>query len=148
MRRGFVLRAVAGGAAADVALSRWFAIVISAGALYVVAGKRLHELRREPGSRVVLGQYTPAFLEHARSLAGAAALVAYCLWAFQRGGASAHPLLFQVTAVPFTLALLRFTLALDRGATGAPEEVFLRDRILAALVVAWVALFAIALAAG
>src|SRR4051794_18763381 len=37
---GFILRAVAGGAAAGVPLSRWFIIVASFGSLFIVAGKR------------------------------------------------------------------------------------------------------------
>jgi decaprenyl-phosphate phosphoribosyltransferase len=41
---GFVLRALAGGAATSVPLSRWFMLVTSFGALFVVAGKRYAEL--------------------------------------------------------------------------------------------------------
>ena len=43
---GFVLRAVAGGVAAPVTLSRWFLLVVTAAAVMVAAGKRLAELRR------------------------------------------------------------------------------------------------------
>lgn len=43
---GFVLRAVAGGAAAPVALSRWFLLVITCAAVFIAAGKRYAELRR------------------------------------------------------------------------------------------------------
>ena len=45
---GFVLRAVAGGAATDVPLSRWFLVVTSCGAIFVVAGKRYAELFGAP----------------------------------------------------------------------------------------------------
>ena len=41
-----MLRAVAGGVAAPVSLSRWFLLVISAAAVCVAAGKRYAELRR------------------------------------------------------------------------------------------------------
>jgi decaprenyl-phosphate phosphoribosyltransferase len=41
---GFVLRAVAGGVATDVAVSRWFLIVTSFGALFLVSAKRYAEL--------------------------------------------------------------------------------------------------------
>ena len=37
---GFVLRAVAGGVAAPVTLSRWFLLVITFAAVFVAAGKR------------------------------------------------------------------------------------------------------------
>src|SRR5207244_4312774 len=37
---GFVLRAVAGGAAVDVPISTWFLIVAASGSLFMVTGKR------------------------------------------------------------------------------------------------------------
>ena len=43
---GFVLRAVAGGVAAPVTLSRWFLAVITCAAVFIAAGKRHAELRR------------------------------------------------------------------------------------------------------
>ncbi|HEV3321593.1 MAG TPA: decaprenyl-phosphate phosphoribosyltransferase [Solirubrobacteraceae bacterium] len=53
---GFVLRALAGGAATSVPLSRWFMLVTSFGALFVVTGKRYAELRRlAPTDRGVNG---------------------------------------------------------------------------------------------
>ena len=45
---GFVLRALAGGAAAPVALSRWFVLVVTAAAFFVAAGKRHAELVANP----------------------------------------------------------------------------------------------------
>ena len=43
MASGFVLRAIAGGVAADVVLSQWFLLVASFGSLFIVAGKRYAE---------------------------------------------------------------------------------------------------------
>ena len=42
---GFVIRAIAGGIATSVPVSRWFIIVTSFGALFLVAGKRYAELQ-------------------------------------------------------------------------------------------------------
>ena len=53
---GFVLRAVAGGVAAPVALSRWFVLVVTSAALFVAAGKRHAELRRTSAPRRPDGQ--------------------------------------------------------------------------------------------
>lgn len=149
---GFVLRAIAGGIAADVPLSRWFLIVVSGGAFYVVAGKRLAE-RRELGDnagahRPVLGEYTRSFLEHARTTAAAVTVTAYCLWAFERGAEATHDVWFLATTIPFVLAILRFGLALERSPGSAPEDVFLRDRALFGLILVWLALFAVAVAVG
>ena len=61
---GFVLRAIAGGVAAPVLLSRWFLTVVTCAAVFIAAGKRLAELRRSGGTtrgaRKVLGGYTPS----------------------------------------------------------------------------------------
>ena len=46
---GFVLRAVAGGVAAPVTLSRWFLLVVISSAVFVAAAKRYAELRRTDG---------------------------------------------------------------------------------------------------
>ena len=48
---GFVLRAVAGGVAAPVTLSRWFLLVVTASAVSVAAAKRYAELRRTDDGR-------------------------------------------------------------------------------------------------
>ena len=43
---GFLLRAIAGGTAAGLALSPWFLLVATFGALFVVSGKRYSEMAR------------------------------------------------------------------------------------------------------
>ena len=47
---GFVLRAIAGGVAADVLISDWFLIVAASGSLFMVTGKR-HAEQLELGER-------------------------------------------------------------------------------------------------
>jgi len=49
---GFVLRAVAGGVAPPVTLSRWFVLVVIGAAVFVAAGKRHAELRTLTLTRV------------------------------------------------------------------------------------------------
>ena len=60
---GFIVRAIAGGLAADVVLSDWFLAVTSFGSLFMVAGKRHGELLTHGSSdtRPALAGYT---LEH------------------------------------------------------------------------------------
>ncbi len=83
---GFVLRAVAGGVAAPVTLSRWFLLVVTFSALLVAAGKRLAELGRVEDDhevkRKVLRFYTTARLRLLLIGSAACALFAYCVWAF------------------------------------------------------------------
>jgi decaprenyl-phosphate phosphoribosyltransferase len=50
---------------------------------------------------------------------------------------------FQLSIVPFTLAMLRYGLLIDQGHGGQPEDVVLGDRVLQVLAVLWAALFAL-----
>ncbi len=127
---GFVLRAVAGGVAAPVGLSRWFVLVVTCAAVFVAAGKRLAELSRASGprrARPAACCATTARRDCAQVLAsaGAGALFAYCVWAFQLpdvGGIPWRPL----TVIPFTVCLLRYGALVQAGVGEAPEEVLTR----------------------
>ena len=73
-------------------------------------------------------------------------VTAYCLWAFERANQihpGHDPMWFQLTIVPFTIALLHVLRLLDSGQGAAPEELALKDHRLQIYGVAWVALFAI-----
>ena len=143
---GFVLRAISGGIAAHVAISDWFLIVASFGSLFMVAGKRHAEhldLREGRGAhRATLEEYSLGFLGYVRSVSSGVAIAAYCLWAFEKAKVAADPILFQLSIIPFVMAILRYALLLDAGRGGAPEEVVIGDRTLQILGLVWVALFA------
>jgi decaprenyl-phosphate phosphoribosyltransferase len=137
-----------------VALSDWFLIVASFGSLLVVTGKRSGEktLLADHGTeheniRETLGLYTPSFLRAVRTFSAAVTVTAYCLWSFERAGqihpGQHHPIWFQLTIVPFVLALLHVLRLLDSGAGAAPEELALHDRHLQIYGLCWAALFAI-----
>lgn len=153
---GFVLRAIAGAAATGVEISNWFFIVATFGSLFMVAGKRHAEVREvdgDPGStRVTLSEYSTSYLEYLRSVSTGVVLVAYCLWAFEKADLARfihdQPVpWFQLSIVPFAIAILRYAYLVDRGQGGAPEEVVMSDRVLIGLGVVWVGLFAIGLRA-
>jgi decaprenyl-phosphate phosphoribosyltransferase len=155
---GFILRAVAGGVATSVPLSNWFLIVVSFGSLLVVTGKRSGEkqllaegVADDASIRQTLGLYTPSFLSTVRTLSAAVTVSAYCLWAFERAS-QVHPghdpVWFQLTIVPFVIALLHVLRLLDSGAGAAPEELALKDHRLQLYGASWVALFAIGAYAG
>ena len=141
---GFLLRPIAGAAATDVPVSQWFLIVASFGSLYMVAGKRTAEATEFGDSasahRRILEAYPIAYLRQTRELSAAVTLLAYCLWAFERGADHNHAW-SQLSIVPVTFGLLRYQLLLERGHGGAPEEAVLGDPALLATGIVWIATF-------
>ncbi len=143
---GFVLRAVAGGVAAPVTLSRWFLLVVVCGAVFVAAAKRYAELRRAGHDRLarrrVLNSYSPRLLEVILAASAAVALVAYCVWAFELPAVRGIPWR-PLTIAPFAACLLRYGALVRAGAGEAPEDVLLADRPLQLAGLAWLVLFAL-----
>lgn len=141
---GFLVRAAAGGIAADVRLSRSFLIVTSACALFLVAGKRYAEARERDHRRArrTLRRYSRRSLRLVVLAAAAVGAIAYACWAFTR---SAPGPWIPLSLVPFVLWLGRYAGALGSGAGDAPEELILRDRGLLLTGAAWTVLFMIGL---
>jgi decaprenyl-phosphate phosphoribosyltransferase len=146
---GFVLRAVAGAAATEVPISDWFFIVTSFGALFMISGKRAAEAA-EMGDdatdfRSVLGAYSPSYTAYLRAVTSGAVLVAYCLWAFEKADTVVDPTVpwYQLSILPFVMAVLRYALVLDQGRGSAPEDIILSDRPLQLIGVAWAIVFAV-----
>lgn len=147
---GFVLRAVAGAAATNVSISQWFFIVTSFGALLMVVGKREGEralLADDAGSvRATLGAYTENYLLYLRAVASGVVLVGYCLWAFESaskpGVAPDATIWFELSVVPFVIAILRYALLLDQGEGAEPERLVLKDRPLLVAGACWAMIYA------
>ena len=138
---GFVLRAVAGGVATDVFLSRWFLLVTSWCAVFVVAGKRyaeINDVATDARTRSTLRGYSAGHLRLLLLLAAAFGSGAYAMWAFTR---PEHGLWYESSMIPFVLWLARYGVLLGRGVGQAPEELILRDRVLLALSLMWALLF-------
>jgi decaprenyl-phosphate phosphoribosyltransferase len=141
----FALRAVAGGAAAPVHLSRYFLLVCGAGALLVVSGKRLAELRRSaarPGApaRSSLRGYS----ERGLMLLGGGALLAllagYGMWAGHRPEPAGTPW-NELSVIPFVAWLGRYAWLVRAGHGEAPEELVLGDGPLLACSLLWLVVF-------
>jgi decaprenyl-phosphate phosphoribosyltransferase len=144
---GFIVRAVAGGLAVDVPISRWFLIVTSFGSLFMVAGKRYSEhvtmgAERET-VRATLAAYSSEYLRYVYTMASAVTLLAYCLWAFEQSARQGSLPWFELSIVPFAMGILRYALLLEEGHGGAPEEIVLGDRPLQLMGAAWLVLFAV-----
>ena len=142
---GFVLRSIAGGVAVDVPISAWFLIVTSFAALFVAAGKRQAEHVRLGDERDLhrstLGAYSVPYLRSVRSTTAAVTMTAYCLWAFEKGELAARPVWFELSIIPFVLAMLCYGLRVEAGQGDAPEDLAVGDHTLQLLGLAWVVLF-------
>ncbi|MHC8424713.1 decaprenyl-phosphate phosphoribosyltransferase [Streptomyces sp. NB004] len=149
---GFLMRAMIGGLALGIPLSRWFLITTGFGALFMVAAKRYSEAVQMAGragaTRALLTEYTTGYLRFVWQLAAGVAVLGYCLWAMEEGGVPHTSVLpwRQLSMVAFVLAVLRYAVFADRGTAGEPEDVVLRDRALALIGLVWVAMYALAVA--
>lgn len=142
---GFIFRAVAGGIAVDVPISRWFLIVTSFGSLFIVAGKRYSEhvtmgVERE-ATRSTLASYSRDYLRYVYTTASAVMLTGYALWAFEQSELETSVPWFELSIGPVVLGVLRYALLLEEGYGGAPEDVALHDRPLQLLGLVWLVLF-------
>jgi decaprenyl-phosphate phosphoribosyltransferase len=149
---GFLMRAMIGGLALGIPLSRWFLITTGFGALFMVSAKRYSEAVQMAGkagaTRALLTEYTTGYLRFVWQLAAGVAVLGYCLWAMEEGGVPHTSVLpwRQLSMVAFILAILRYAVFADRGTAGEPEDVVLRDRALALIGVVWMAMYGLAVA--
>ena len=147
---GFMLRTMAGGVAAGIDLSQWFLLVAAFGSLFMASGKRYSEilLAERTGAKIrkSLEGYTPTYLRFVWTLAATAVVMSYSLWGFQLSNDADGPasVWYQISMVPFTIAILRYADDVDRGNGGAPDEIALQDRALQILALLWLACIAAA----
>lgn len=141
----YVLRAIGGAMATDVPMSTWFLLTTSFASLFIVTGKRYAELREvgdDAQTRSTLDDYSLGYLRIVLSVSCGAALVTYCMWAFETQGISTTSWPFyELSIVPMVTAMLRYLLILEQGHGAAPEEIFVADRTLQILGVIWVVVF-------
>ncbi len=146
---GFVLRAIGGATATGLPISEWFFIVTSFGALFMVTGKRAGE-RSDLGDdaaniRPALAAYTPQYLNYLKAVFSAGTLITYCLWAFASAQESTNgSVLFQLSIVPFAVAILRYALLLEQGKGAEPENLVLSDRTLLLAGALWAIVYSCA----
>ncbi|MFC5996204.1 decaprenyl-phosphate phosphoribosyltransferase [Pseudonocardia hispaniensis] len=139
---GFLLRAIAGGAAADIPLSQWFLLAAGFGSLFMVAGKRYAEmmLAERTGAKIrkSLERYSASYLRFVWALSATVLIMTYGLWAFEIREAHHSSVWSVISMVPFVVAVLRYSVDVDGGNGGEPEEIALGDRVLQVLAAVWI----------
>ncbi|UGQ10121.1 decaprenyl-phosphate phosphoribosyltransferase [Yinghuangia sp. ASG 101] len=142
---GFLFRAMIGGLAAELPLSRWFLLTAGFGSLFMVAGKRYSEMvlmgEEAAKTRASLANYSITYLRFVWQMAVAVTVLTYSLWAFEIPQGDATLAWQQLSLVPFGFVLLRYALYVDAGTAGAPEDVVLKDKVIVGLGLAWLIMF-------
>ena len=140
---GFVLRAVAGGIAIAVPLSRWLLVCTILLALFLALSKRRHELvllaDGAAEHRPILKEYTPYLLDQMIAVVTASTLIAYVFYAIspeteQRFGTS----LLALT-IPLPLyGIFRYLYLVHQKQRGEnPSELVVTDVPLLVCVALW-----------
>jgi decaprenyl-phosphate phosphoribosyltransferase len=148
---GFLMRSIAGGAAAGIPLSPWFLLVTAFGSLFMVSGKRYAEIMlfEKTGAKIraSLAKYTPSYLRFVWATSAAVVIMTYGLWAFEIRQ-DHNSVWASVSMIPFVVAVLRYAVDVDGGTAGEPEDIAMKDRVLQVLGVAWVACLALSVYLG
>jgi 4-hydroxybenzoate polyprenyltransferase len=140
---GFVLRAVAGAEVIPVEISPWLILCTLLLALFLVAGKRRHELTLLQAEarehRVSLGDYSIAFLDQMITLVLSATVVAYCLYTMSEDVAIKLGTPLLPLTIPFVLyGIFRYLYLLHhRKEGGSPTRTLFTDRPLLLDVMLW-----------
>ena len=145
---GFLIRAIAGGAASNIPLSQWFLLAAGFGSLFMVAGKRYaeFELASRTGAKIrkSLERYSASYLRFVWTLSAAVLIMTYGLWAFDLRAAHHNSVWSVISIVPFVVAVLRYAVDVDGGNGGEPEEIAIGDRVLQVLAVLWLGALVVA----
>src|SRR6266403_971837 len=140
---GFVLRALGGTLAIDVAVSGWLLICTILSALFLALGKRRNEyLTLEADAarhRPILAEYSAGLLDQMIAVVTASTVTAYALYTMSpETVAKFHTQLLPAT-LPFVLyGIFRYLYLLYRRQLGGnPSELFLNDRALLLNTLLW-----------
>lgn len=136
---GFVLRAVAGGAAGHVALSSWFLLCTTLGALFLAVEKRRQELKvlgQKAGQhRAVFDKYSLELISRMEAVVVPSLITSYAIYSFNSPSSQ-----WMMLTVPFVMyGIFRYQLlSTTRNVTGAPEDVLLKDRPIQISILLWI----------
>jgi 4-hydroxybenzoate polyprenyltransferase len=140
---GFVLRAVAGAAVINVAMTPWLLVCMGLLALFLGIGKRRHELvLLENGAgehRRILNEYSVPMLDQMMSIVTASVIMAYSMTTFSAPAVPQRPYPVLMLTIPFVVyAIFRYLyLIYQRDGGGSPEDLVLKDMPLAVSILLW-----------
>lgn len=142
---GFVLRAISGAVAINVAISPWLVVCAILLALFLGFSKRRHELLLLEGSaeehRKILREYSPEFLDQLISVVTASTVVAYAFYTLSPEVRTKLHTPYLPLTIPFVLyGIFRYLyLTHQKIEGGDPTRTLLSDRPLVLNTFLWVA---------
>jgi 4-hydroxybenzoate polyprenyltransferase len=140
---GFVLRAVAGAVAVDVAISHWLLVCTILLALFMALAKRRHEIvllaDGATSHRPILREYSPYLLDQMIAVVTASTLIAYIFYTISPETEQKFGTQWLGLTIPFPLyGIFRYLyLVHRREGGGSPADLLLTDRPLLACVALW-----------
>lgn len=138
---GFLLRIIAGGVALNVEVSSWLYITTLLLSLLLVFGKRrveLLEIKSGENFREVLRYYSESFLDKAVYVLGVSSILTFSLYSAGQGW-----MIFTTTTPFVVFGTLRYIYLVKHRSKGDPTDALLKDRWMFAVVLSWIALFAV-----
>jgi 4-hydroxybenzoate polyprenyltransferase len=133
---GFVLRAVAGAAVINVAISPWLLVCTLLLALFLALTKRQQELQNNgtESGRMVLNLYSAIFLNQVITIVTAATLTGYFLYTF-----TAHTEKLMITILFVIYGIFRYLFLTHREGSGEePEQVLWSDLPFMINLLSWI----------
>lgn len=140
---GFVLRAVAGAVAVNVAISHWLLVCTLLLALFIALAKRRHEIVLLAGEasnhRRILGEYNAYLLDQMIAVVTASTLIAYIFYTVSPETQEKFGGPWLGLTIPFPLyGIFRYLyLVHRREGGGSPADLLLTDRPLLVCVALW-----------
>ena len=142
---GFVVRAIAGALALQVAISPWLLVCTFTLCLFLGFGKRECELAAFASSqeaamhRGTLSKYQPQLLAHLLTASAGIAVVTFLLYTLdpQTQEKFHSNLLIYTTPLVF-YGMFRYTMLVQSGKLSGPNEVLLADRAFRVTVLLWI----------
>lgn len=136
---GFVLRVLYGSSITSIEISNWLYLTILMMSFYLALGKRRNELQKHSAkSRKVLQYYNQSFLDKNMYMCLALTIGFYSLWTVDPVTISRLTNDYLVWTVPLVIIIcMKYSLNIEKESDGDPVEVILKDKVLLALLVAF-----------
>ncbi|RZN35094.1 MAG: decaprenyl-phosphate phosphoribosyltransferase [Methanosarcinales archaeon] len=133
---GFVIRAVAGCLAIDVFISPWLIICTFLLALFLVLGKRRHELillgDETKNHRKVLEEYSTEMLDQMISITTSALIISYLMYTFIANN------IYMMLTIPFAIyGIFRYLFLIHSRNIGGEPEMLFKDKGMLVCMISW-----------